>query len=90
LIPAGALPEFSWDDHWHLDLLAAQGVHFLPDDGRNLGAGATSQGKEDEDALADLLDKAAPQKQLMAWALGIPGDITESATDEILDQHETS
>jgi hypothetical protein len=72
------LPQIGRVNHRHGDLLAADGVHLLADDGLDLVHAAAGQRQVGVDARAQRLDEAGAQQQLVAGQLGIGRRVAKS------------
>ena len=77
-VPAAALfPDFSGMQFGRVDLLRADGVHFLPDDALDLAQRALGQVEVAIQPGGQLADVAGPQQQLVAGDLGFGGIVPE-------------
>jgi hypothetical protein len=74
---AGLLPQIGRVNHRHSDLLAADGVHLLANNGLDLVHAAAGQRQVGVDAGAQRLDEAGAQQQLVAGQLGVGRRVTE-------------
>ena len=74
---AGLLPDLARDDHRDEDLLGADGVHLLADDGLDLHERAPGERQVAVEAGGGLADHAGAQQQAMASELGLGGILLE-------------
>ena len=76
---AGLFPEVAGVDHGHQDLLCAELVHFIADDGRDLLDGSVSEGKKREDTGGQLVDVSRSEKVFVTLAVGSVGGFAEGS-----------
>ncbi len=88
LIPAaGLLPDIRRLDHRHGQLLAADGIHLLADDGLDLIHRPAGQRQIRENPGRQLADEPGPQQQLMAGYIRIGRRIAQRLAEQFRHSH---
>ena len=84
---ARLLPEVQRLDGRQADFLAADGVHLLPQDVRDLVEAALGEGAVGVDAGGHALEHAGAQHELVAGRFGLGGGFTQGLEEELGGAH---
>ena len=84
---AGLLPDLGGEEHRHGDLLPADGVHLLADDGVDLVEHPLAEREVDVDAGGELADEAGPHHEAVAHRLRVGGVVAQGGDEAAVPAH---